>query len=108
MGDIPLPKENLPKERNAKITTHVDERNPITIATRSIIPIPIKSTRGGAKSSSGEIFLSPRVLLFSNIVSKENETSTNRYKYIRNVQNSKVFYGDEIDNISNSYSLIGV
>ena len=71
IGDIPLPSENVPSERNANITTQTDERNPTTMATRSIIPIPTRSTRGGPSSSSVETDISERVLSFVDIVCDE-------------------------------------
>lgn len=71
IGDIPLPSENVPSERNANITTQTDDKNPTTMATRSIIAIPTRSTRGGPRSSSGEVDISERVLLFSDIVCDE-------------------------------------
>jgi hypothetical protein len=52
IGDIPLPREKLPNEINARITTPIEERNPTTIDTRSIMAIPTISRRGGPKTSS--------------------------------------------------------
>ena len=71
IGDIPLPSEKLPSERYANITTHTDERNPTTIATRSIIPTQTRSILGGPRSSSVERVISESILLFSDIVGKK-------------------------------------
>lgn len=92
MGDIPLPSEKLPNEINANITTQIEARNPTTIATNTIIAIPMRSTFGGPRSSSLAIVRSQNVLFFSDIIYKKYKASTNRDKYIRKIQNSKVFY----------------
>ncbi len=108
IGDIPLPSEKLPNERNAKITTPIDDKNHTTTATSIIIAIPTRSTFGGPRSSSLAITISPRVLLFSDIIYKKYKTSTNRNKYIRKIQNSKVFYENKINNISMKNPLISM
>lgn len=100
IGDIPLPREKLPNERNANITTQIDDKNHTTTATSSIMAIPTRSTFGGPSSSSFAIEISPNVLLFSDIVCKKYEAGTNGDKYIRKVQNSKVFYRNKVDNMS--------
>jgi hypothetical protein len=71
IGDIPLPREKLPNETNARITTPIEERNPTTIDTKSIIAIPTISRRGGPNISSLEVVISGRELLFSDIVCKK-------------------------------------
>jgi hypothetical protein len=67
MGEIPLPREKLPNDKNAKITTPIDERNPTTKDTNNIIPMPIISTFGGPSNSSVAREISDSVL-FSDIV----------------------------------------
>ena len=78
----------------------MDDKNHTTIATSSIIAIPIISTFGGPSNSSLAIEISPNVLLFSDIVCKKYEACTNGDKYIRKIQNSKVFYRNKVDNMS--------
>ena len=92
IGDIPLPREKLPNDKKANTNTPIEERNHTTIATSNIIRIPTISTFGGPRSSSALRDRSLNVLLFSDIVYKEKKTSTNGDKYIRKIQNSKVFY----------------
>lgn len=106
IGDTQLQSEKLPNEKNANITTHIDERNQITIATNIIIPTPTRSTLGGPITSSTQNDTSPRTLLFSNIIYKKNKTSTNTDKYIRKIKNSKVFYRDKVNNMTNKYAFI--
>lgn len=67
IGDIPLPREKLPNDKNAKITTPIDERNPTTKETKSIIPMPSISTFGGPSNSSVASEISDSVL-FSDII----------------------------------------
>ena len=67
IGDIPLPREKLPNDKNASITTPVEDKNHTTRATSSIIAIPTRSTFGGPRSSSVAIERSESALLFSDI-----------------------------------------
>ena len=97
---MPLQREKLPNETNANITTQIDARKPTTIATSTIIAIPTKSTFGGPRSSSFAITRSQNVLFLSDIIYKKYKTGTNRDKYIRKIQNSKVFYCNKVDNMS--------
>jgi hypothetical protein len=68
IGEIPLQREKLPNDKNASITTPVDDKNHTIRATSNIIPIPIRSTFGGPRSSSVAIERSANALLFSDIV----------------------------------------
>ena len=52
MGEIQFHNEKVQTEMKTDKITPSEERNHITIATIIIIPIPIKSTFGGAISSS--------------------------------------------------------
>jgi hypothetical protein len=106
IGDIPLPSEKFPNDKNAKITTPIEDKNPATRATKSIIAIPMRSTFGGPSNSSFATETSPNVLLLSDIIYKKYKASTNSDKYIRKIQNSKVFYRDEVHYISIPNTLI--
>jgi len=108
IGDTPSQNEKLLNERNINITTPIEERNPTTIATRSIIPIPTISIFGGPRYSSVSRLISLRTLSFSDIVYKKNEAGTNTDKYIRKIQNSKVFYRYKINYKSIEYSFISM
>ena len=68
IGEIPLQREKLPKERNANITTPIEDKNQTTNDTSIIIVIPTTSTFGGLKSSSVAREISERVLSLFDIV----------------------------------------
>lgn len=106
IGDAPVLSEKFPRNKNAIRKTRIQMRNPVTRATRLIRKNPILSTFGGPSRSS-VLTVTLSSLLFSIIeVIKDECHSTYRDKYIRKVQDCKIFYRDEVDNVSDEYAFI--
>lgn len=82
-------------------------RNPMTNATKDISASQMRSTFGGPSNSSGESIVGlSRSWLFIYGIVTDNASSTYRDKYIRKVQDCKIFYRNEVYNVSDEYTFI--
>jgi hypothetical protein len=104
-GDAPLSSENFPIAKYARSTTIIPVITPVINVERSTINTHTPSYFGGQRSSSAE-----RLSMFSFIVGigEYDEEGSYRDKYIRKVQNSKIFHCDEVYNMSDKYPLISM
>jgi hypothetical protein len=104
-GEAPLSRENFPITKYARSATMIPVITPVIIAERSTIKIPIPSYFGGPSVSSRERL---SMLSFIGDIEEYDEKSSYRDKYIRKIQNSKIFHCDEVDYMSDKYTLIGM
>jgi hypothetical protein len=104
-GEAPLSSENFPIAKYASNMTMIPEITPVIIEERKTINIPTPSYFGGPRSSSAE-----RLSMFSFIVGigEYDEEGSYRDKYIRKVQNSKIFHRDEIYHMSDKDAFISM
>jgi hypothetical protein len=106
IGDAPLSIENDPVTKNDIRNTTIPATSHTTRLMRRMRANPTRSILGGQRSSSIERLASSNCVTVD-IVTDDKE-STYRYKYIRKIQNSKIFHCDEVYNISDEYPLIGM
>jgi hypothetical protein len=104
IGEAPVWREKFPIAKYANMTIMTPESTQTMSPVRRIMRIPTASYFGGPRSSSG-VSLS---MFSSDTIEEYDEKCSDRDKYICKIQNSKVFYRDEIDNISDEDTLIGV
>lgn len=96
IGETPVSSEKFPSVRYAHNRIITPTTTPTISEEMIAISTPIASYFGGARSSSGV-----RLSAFSKEdIETKNKKSTYRDKYICKVQNSKIFYRDEVDHMS--------
>ena len=94
--------------KNVIIARSIPTKNPVTSATVVISQKPIRSTFGGPRTSSVLTDILSRVVFCIDEIVRDNTKSPYRDKYIRKVQDCKVFYCDKVDNVSDEDALIGM
>jgi hypothetical protein len=106
IGDAPLSIENDPVTKNDIRNTTIPATSHTTRLMRRMRANPTRSILGGQRSSSIERLASSNCVAVDIVI--DDKESTYRYKYIRKIQNSKIFHCDEVHNISDEYPLIGM
>lgn len=104
IGEAHVSREKFPIAKYASMTIMTPERTQTMSPVRRIMRIPTASYFGGPRSSSG-VSLS----MFSREdIGEYDEKCSDRDKYICKVHNSKIFYRDEIDNMTDKDAFIGM
>jgi deferrochelatase/peroxidase EfeB len=106
IGDAPLSIENDPVTKNDIRNTTTPATSHTTRLMRRMRANPTRSILGGQRSSSIERLASSNGVAVDIVTDDKN--GTYRYKYIRKVQNSKIFHCDEVHDMSDKYPLIGM
>ena len=102
-GDAPLSSENFPIAKYANRITMTQAITHVIRADRNTMKRPTVSYFGGPRSSSVV-----RLSMFSVIVDigVDDEKCSYRNKYIRNIQNGKIFNRDKVYHMSDENTLI--
>lgn len=104
-GEAPLSSENFPIAKYESNITTTPAITQVMSAERNTIKIPVASYFGGPRSSSVV-----RLSMFSVIVAirKKYEECSYRYEYICKVQNGKIFHCNEVYDMSDKNTFIGM
>ena len=95
-----------PIKRYDRRNTKIPIRNPVTRESIVIREKPTISTFGGPRTSSVLTVILSRLISSIEYIVTEYTKSPDRNKYIRKVQDCKVFYRDEVYNMPDEYTFV--